>query len=34
MSRLAGERPELASSERMLKRAALMKLELRAMQPS
>lgn len=33
-SGLAGERPELADSERMLKRAVLMKLELRAMQPS
>lgn len=33
-SRLAEERPELADSERMLKRAVLTKLELRAMQPS
>lgn len=33
-SRLAGERPGLAGSERMLKRATLMKLELRAVQPS
>lgn len=33
-SRLAEERPELVDSEKMLKRAALMKLELRAMQLS